>query len=166
MTNYTITSNFDITNLKLSDGAYRCYMLLQHLAYGNKTEVYPSIRYIAVSLGRSCRSVNRYIKELVQLGYIAKRRRGSTSNVYTLLQKKVQQTIQNIKDKVKSRDNRSKENKTTQSNNTKNTNHKNNNYIKKDKFNDFDQRNYDFNKLEDLLLGEKGNLSECLIKQE
>ncbi|APU60769.1 helix-turn-helix domain-containing protein [Clostridium botulinum] len=150
MTNYTITSNFDITNLRLSDGAYRCYMLLQHLAYGNKTEVYPSIRYIAVSLGRSCRSVNRYIKELVKLGYISKRRRGSISNVYTLLKKKLQQSINKIK-QVK---NGSKEEKTTK---------KTNNYIKKDKFNDFDQRNYDFEKLEDLLLGKKGNLSECLI---
>ncbi|APH13307.1 hypothetical protein NPD5_155 [Clostridium sporogenes] len=63
MTNYTITPNFDITNLRLSDGAYRCYMLLQHLAYANKTEVYLSIKYIAVSLERSYRSVNRYMKE-------------------------------------------------------------------------------------------------------
>ncbi|HDK7179276.1 TPA: helix-turn-helix domain-containing protein [Clostridium botulinum] len=159
MTNYTITSNFDITNLKLSDGAYRCYMLLQHLAYGNKTEVYPSIRYIAVSLGRSCRSVNRYIKELVQLGYISKRRRGSISSVYTLLKKKVQQSI----DRIKQAKNGSKDNKTTKKAN--NTKHKNNynNYIKKDKFNDFDQRNYDFEKLEDLLLGKEGSLSECLI---
>lgn len=159
MTNYTITSNFDITNLKLSDGAYRCYMLLQHLAYANKTEIYPSIRYIAVSLGRSCRSVNRYIKELVQLGYIAKRRRGSISSVYTLLKKKVQQSI----DRIKQVKNGSKEKKSIKK--TNETNHKNNynNKYKKDKFNDFDQRNYDFEKLEDLLLGKEGNLSECLI---
>ncbi|MBY6873415.1 helix-turn-helix domain-containing protein [Clostridium botulinum] len=160
MNNYTISSNFDITNLKLSDGAYRCYMLLQHLAYANKTKVYPSIRYIAISLGRSCRSINRYIKELVQLGYIAKRRRGSISSVYTLLKKKVQQSI----DRIKQAKNGSKEKKYTKK--TKNTSNKNNNYsasVKKDKFNDFDQRNYDFEKLEDLLLGKEGNLSECLI---
>ncbi|MCW6085543.1 MULTISPECIES: helix-turn-helix domain-containing protein [Clostridium] len=159
MNNYTISSNFDITNLKLSDGAYRCYMLLQHLAYGNKTEVYPSIRYIAISLGRSCRSINRYIKELVQLGYIAKRRRGSISNVYTLLKKKVQQSI----DRIKQAKNGSKEEKTT-----KKTNHKNNynNKPKKDKFNDFEQRNYDFEKLEDLLLNKNGSLSDCQIQRE
>ncbi|MEL5900266.1 helix-turn-helix domain-containing protein [Clostridium sporogenes] len=162
MTNYTITSNFDITNLKLSDGAYRCYMLLQHLAYGNKTEVYPSIRYIAISLGRSCRSVNRYIKELLSLGYIVRRRRGSISNVYTLLRKKVQQSI----DKIKQAKNGSGEEKTRKK--TNNTNHKNsyNNKPKKDKFNDFEQRDYDFNKLENLLLNRNGNLSDCLIKQE
>ncbi|KOY66334.1 helix-turn-helix domain-containing protein [Clostridium sporogenes] len=160
MTNYTISSNFDITNLKLSDGAYRCYMLLQHLAYGNKTEVYPSIRYIAVSLGRSCRSVNRYIKELVQLGYIAKRRRGSISSVYTLLKKKVQQSI----DRIKQVKNGSKEKKSIKK--TNETNHKNNynNKPKKDKFNDFEQRDYDFEKLEDLLLNKKGNLSDCQIQ--
>ncbi|ACA55865.1 hypothetical protein CLK_0859 [Clostridium botulinum A3 str. Loch Maree] len=100
--------------------------------------------------------MNRYIKELVQLGYIAKRRRGSVSNVYTLLKKKVQQSI----DRIKQAKNGSKEEKTT-----KKTNHKNNynDKPKIDKFNDFDQRNYDFEKLEDLLLGKEGNLSECLI---
>ncbi|WP_434291212.1 helix-turn-helix domain-containing protein [Clostridium botulinum] len=159
MTNYTISSNFDITNLRLSDGAYRCYMLLQHLAYDSKTEVYPSIRYIAISLGRSCRSVNRYIKELVQLGYIAKRRRGSISSVYTLLKKKVQQSI----DRIKQAKNGSKEKESIKK--TNKTNHKNNynNKYKIDKFNDFDQRNYDFNKLEDLLLHGKGNLFDCRI---
>ncbi|BDB01709.1 helix-turn-helix domain-containing protein [Clostridium botulinum] len=162
MTNYTITSNFDITNLRLSDGAYRCYMLLQHLAYSSKTEVYPSIKYIAVSLGRSCRSINRYIKELVSLGYIAKRRRGSISNVYTLLKKKVQQSI----DKIKQAKDGSKEDKTTKK--TNNINHKNNynNKFKIDKFNDFEQRNYDFEKLEDLLLNGQGNLSNCQIQRE
>ncbi|HIG0355879.1 TPA: helix-turn-helix domain-containing protein [Clostridium sporogenes] len=159
MTNYTITSNFDITNLKLSDGAYRCYMLLQHLAYGNKTEVYPSIRYIAISLGRSCRSINRYIKELVQLGYIAKRRRGSISNVYTLLKKKVQQSI----DKIKQAKNSCKEEKTAKKSNANSKKNNYNNKPKKDKFNDFEQRNYDFGKLEDLLLSGQGNLSECQI---
>ncbi|WP_409069908.1 helix-turn-helix domain-containing protein [Clostridium sp. FAM 1755] len=159
MTNYTITSNFDITNLRLSDGAYRCYMLLQHLAYGNKTEVYPSIRYIAVSLGRSCRSVNRYIKELVSLGYIAKRRRGSISNIYTLLKKKVQQSI----DKIKQAKNGHKEDKTTKKANDTKYKNNYNDKTRKDKFNDFDQRNYDFEKLEDLLLGKEGSLSECLI---
>ncbi|EJO5347003.1 helix-turn-helix domain-containing protein [Clostridium sporogenes] len=155
MTNYTITSNFDITNLRLSDGAYRCYNLLLSMAYGEKCTVYPSIRFLAVSLGRSCRTINRYIKELISLGYIAKRRRGSISNVYTLLKKKVQQSI----DKIKQAKNGSKEEKTAKKSNA-------NNKYKIDKFNDFDQRNYDFNKLEDLLLNGNGNLSDCQIQRE
>ncbi|MBN3397095.1 transcriptional regulator [Clostridium botulinum] len=160
MTNYTITSNFDITNLRLSDGAYRCYMLLQSLCYGEKISCYPSISYIACALGRCERSVNRYIKELLSLGFIARRRRGSISSVYTLLKKKVQQFI----DRIKQAKTGSKEKESIKK--TNKTNHKNNNYIKKDKFNDFEQRNYDFNKLEDLLLNKNGNLSDCLIKQE
>ncbi|AJD26217.1 helix-turn-helix domain-containing protein [Clostridium botulinum] len=159
MTNYTITSNFDITNLRLSDGAYRCYNLLLSMAYGEKCEVYPSIRYIAISLGRSCRSVNRYIKELVKLGYIAKRRRGSISSVYTLLKKKVQQSI----DKIKQAKNGCKEEKTAKKSNANSKKNNYNNKPKKDKFNDFEQRNYDFEKLEDLLLSGQGNLSECQI---
>ncbi|NFG98405.1 helix-turn-helix domain-containing protein [Clostridium sporogenes] len=163
MTNYTITSNFDITNLKLSDGAYRCYMLLQSLCYGEKISCYPSISYIACALGRCERSVNRYIKELLSLGFISRRRRGSISSVYTLLKKKVQQSI----DRIKQAKNGSKEDKTTKK--TKNTNNKNNNYstsVKIDKFNDFEQRDYDCQKLEYLLLNKKGNLSDCQIQRE
>lgn len=52
MTNYTVTSNSDITNLKISDGAYLCYMLLQSMCYGDKTTCYPSIKYIEIALGR------------------------------------------------------------------------------------------------------------------
>ncbi|MBY6996487.1 helix-turn-helix domain-containing protein [Clostridium botulinum] len=157
MTNYTISSNFDITNLRLSDGAYRCYMLLQSLAYGSKTEVYPSIKYIACSLGRSCRTINRYIKELVSLNLIVKRRRGSISNLYVLVQKKINNAVERLK-QAKNDSNK----KDIKSN-------KNNNYstsVKKDKFNDFEQRNYDFEKLENLLLNGQGNLSKCQIQRK
>ncbi|OOO64291.1 transcriptional regulator [Clostridium tepidum] len=165
MTNYTIIQNTDITNLSLSDGAYRCYNLLLSMCYADKNTCYPSIKYIATALGRSCRTINRYIKELIKLGYISKRRRGSISNVYTLLQKKVQQTVQNIKDKVKNRESGYKKN-TSDKQSLSNTNSKKNNYNnkpKKDKFNDFEQRDYNFDKLEKLLLEGKGNLSDCQI---
>ncbi|WP_434303141.1 helix-turn-helix domain-containing protein [Clostridium botulinum] len=156
MTNYTISSNFDITNLKLSDGAYRCYMLLQSMAYGAKTEIYPSQAYIASALGRSVTTVQRYIKELVSLNLVVKRRRGSISNLYVLIQKKMNNAVGRLK-QAKNGSNKK---------DIKNNKNKNNNYripIKKDKFNDFDQRNYNFDKLEDLLLSGNGNLSECQI---
>lgn len=142
MENYTITSNLDITNLRLSDGAYRCYNLLLSMCYGDKNTCYPSIKYIATALGRSCRTINRYLKELIRLGYISKRRRGSISNVYTLLQKKTSEVIQKVKDKVKG--------------------YKKPYRAKKTSFNDYEQRNYDFNKLEELLLHGKGNYNDCL----
>ncbi|GAB6150239.1 helix-turn-helix domain-containing protein [Clostridium novyi] len=157
MTNYTITSNSDITNLKISDGAYRCYMLLQSMCYGDKTTCYPSIKYIAIALGRSCRTINRYIKELVSLKLIIKRRRGSISNLYVLVQKKVNNAVDRLKQAVKGK-------KDNAQNSYKN---KNNNYNYKNNqrtdFNDYPQRNYNYNKLEELLLYGKGSLSECEI---
>ena len=137
------------------------------MCYGDKITCYPSQKYLATALRCSVRTIQRTLTELKKFNLISIKRRGSISNVYYLLQKKVQQTIENIKDKAKSRENGSKEKKYTKE--TKNTNNKNNNYstsVKKDKFNDFEQRDYDFNKLEDLLLNRNGNLSDCLIKQE
>ncbi|MDU1323467.1 MAG: helix-turn-helix domain-containing protein [Clostridium botulinum] len=165
MTNYTIIQNETIT-FYLSDKAFRLYTLLESMAYGSKIQVYPSQRFLACALRCSVRTIQRALIELKKANLISIRRRGSISNVYYLLQKKVQQTIQNIKDKAKSRENGSKEDKTIKK--TNKTNHKNNynNKCKIDKFNDFQQRDYDFNKLENLLLNRNGNLSDCLIKQE
>ncbi|EPY2275461.1 helix-turn-helix domain-containing protein [Clostridium sporogenes] len=159
MTNYTIIQNETITSY-LSDKAFRLYTLLQSMCYGDKITCYPSQKYLATALRCSVRTIQRTLMELKKFNLISIKRRGSISNVYYLLQKKIQQTVQNIKDKMKSRENSSKEEKTT-----KRTNHKNNynNKSKKDKFNDFEQRNYDFQKLEDLLLSGQGNLSECQI---
>ncbi|MHB8034882.1 transcriptional regulator [Clostridium botulinum] len=166
MTNYTIIQNETITSY-LSDKAFRLYTLLESMAYGSKIQVYPSQRFLACALRCSVRTIQRALTELKKFNLISIKRRGSISNVYYLLQKKVQQTIENIKDKAKSRENGSKEKKYAKE--TKNTDNKNNNYstsVKKDKFNDFEQRDYDFNKLENLLLNRNGNLSDCLIKQE
>ncbi|MCR1974978.1 helix-turn-helix domain-containing protein [Clostridium sporogenes] len=162
MTNYTIIQNETITSY-LSDKAFRLYTLLESMAYGSKLQVYPSQKYLACALRCSVRTIQRALIELKKANLISIRHRGSISNVYTLLQKKTQQVIQNMKDKTKSRQNSSKEEKTTKE--TNKTNHKNNynNKYKKDKFNDFEQRDYDFNKLEDLLLHGKGNLSDCQI---
>lgn len=101
MINYTLIDNNLITNLKISDRTYGCYNLLLSLCYGNKTTCYPSVKYIACCLGRNCRTINRYIKELVKNNLISKRRRGSISNIYNLLQKKMQQEGQKVVNAVK-----------------------------------------------------------------
>ncbi|KEH95901.1 transcriptional regulator [Clostridium botulinum C/D str. BKT12695] len=166
MTNYTITSNLDITNLKITDGAYRCYMLLQSMCYGNKTTCYPSIKYIAIALGRSCRTINRYIKELVSLKLIIKRRRGSISNLYVLVQKKVNNAVDRLKQAVKGKKDKkdnAKKVECTKHNAQNSYKNKNKNNNELTQFNDYPQREYDFNKLEDLLLHGKGNLSECEV---
>jgi len=85
MTNYTIIDNNEIGNSKMSDGVYRCYNLLLSMCYGTKDTYYPSIKYIVETLHKSTRTIDRYIKKLVELGLIVKRRRGSVSNIYTLL---------------------------------------------------------------------------------
>ncbi|HCL4466664.1 TPA: helix-turn-helix domain-containing protein [Clostridium botulinum] len=159
MTNYTIIQNETITSY-LSDKAFRLYTLLQSMCYGDKITCYPSQKYLAIALGCSVRTIQRTLMELKKFNLISIRRRGSISNVYYLLQKKVQQTIQNIKDKGKSRENGSKGKKSTKKTNKKDNY---NNKYKIDKFNDFEQRDYDFEKLEDLLLNGQGNLSECQI---
>jgi len=151
MINYTLIDNNLITNLRITDGAYRCYNLLLSLCYGEKTTCFPSIKYLATALGRSCRTINRYIKELVETGLIVKRRRGSRSNMYTLLQKKSLQVVGKVEkavERVKETVNKAK---------NSNKSYKNNNNYKKQErpnFNDYNQRdNYNYNNLEAMLLG-------------
>ncbi|WP_102400467.1 helix-turn-helix domain-containing protein [Haloimpatiens massiliensis] len=163
MTNYTITSNLDITNLSLSDGGYRCYMLLQSLAYANKTKVFPSQKYLAHALGRCVRTIQRYLDELVGLGLIIKRRRGSISNLYTLVQKTVNNAVDRLKRAVQNKreaDSNTKDAPKQGDRNSDVVNHdftknkKSKNYYKKktSTFNDYTQRQYDFDKLENALL--------------
>ena len=141
MTNYTIIDNNLITNLKLSNGAYRCHNFLLSMCYGPKDSCYPSINYIANALGTCTRTINRYLKELVELGLILKRRRGSISNIYTLLQKKAGQAIEKVQEVIKSAKKAYKSNYRP--------------YPKKKEsvFNDFEQRTYDYDNLEEKLLG-------------
>lgn len=146
MTNYTLIDNNLITNLKISDGAYRCYNLLLSMCYADKCTCYPSIKYLATALGRSCRTINRYIKELVKANLIIKKRRGSVSNIYTLLQKKTQQVVEKVEkvvERVKKAKNANKSYK--------------DNYKKESRldFNDYEQRdNYNYDNLESMFLGE------------
>lgn len=151
MINYTVTSNENITNFKISDGAYRLYMLLQSMCYGEKISCYPSEKYMAVALGRSVRTIQRYLKQLKTFGFISIRRRGSISNLITILQKKTAQTMQKVKDTI---------------NNARKayTSHKTYAETKNDTFNNYNQRNYKFDRLEDLLLHGKGNYKDCLIE--
>lgn len=88
--NFTIVSN-DIITSNISNGAYRLYTLLQSYCYGDKCNCYPSQKTLANNLSRSIRTIQRYIKELKDNGYIDIKHRGSISNVYNLLRKVIQQ---------------------------------------------------------------------------
>lgn len=106
-TGFTVILNETIINTKISDGAFRVLSFLTSMCYENKETCYPSQQYIATQLGKSTRQVQRKIKELKEAGLIQIRRRGSVSNVYTIMQKvtknihsKVKETVNSIKESI------------------------------------------------------------------
>jgi DNA-binding transcriptional MocR family regulator len=146
----TIIDNSLIVNIRLSDGAYRCYLFLNSMCYGIKSECYPSERYLAIALGRSVRTVQRYIKELIKNNLIVKRRRGSISNLYTILAKKTQQAGERVTKAAKKAYSTFKtQNKGTSKSGAWNTDN---------------NRVYDWNKLESALLGHSNVEYEQLLE--
>lgn len=139
MTNYTVIDNPTITS-SISDNSFRIYNFLLSMCYGkDKDYCYPSQKYIAEKLHKSVRTIQRGIQELVKAKLIKVRRRGSISNIYTMIKKTMSNTI----DKVKSAVNKIK---------------------KRSTFNDFEQRKYNFSELENQLLGKYGYDPEKLIE--
>jgi DNA-binding transcriptional MocR family regulator len=144
---FTPISN-ELLDMDMSDGAFRLYCLIQSYCFGDKEQCYPSQRVLASRLRKSVRTVQRYITELIELGLLVVKRRGSTSNLYQVLKKVVKskaeavsKTVSKIKQKCESSKKKSKSN-----------------------FNNFNQRSYNMNKLENLLLQRDANLSyeDCL----
>ena len=66
-----------ILDKKISDAAISCYTILVHLT-NNKCKLIN--KEIAALMGKDVRSVRRYIRELVEAGYITSNR--SLVNVY------------------------------------------------------------------------------------
>ncbi|OBR90688.1 hypothetical protein CLRAG_33360 [Clostridium ragsdalei P11] len=144
MINYTVIDNATITS-SISDNSFRIYNFLLSMCYGkDKDYCYPSQKYIAEELHKSVRTIQRGIQELVKAKLIKVRRRGSISNVYTMLKKALLNTI----DKAKSAVNKIKKNYSSK---------------KKSLFNDYPQRNYNVNELESQLLGKSGYDPEKLL---
>jgi len=146
MNNYTILDNTLITS-NISDGAYRLYTLLLSMAY-NKNTCYPSQNYLAEKLHKSIRTIQRYLNELINAKLIAKRRRGSISNVYTLIAKKVQQNVNRAITKAKDAYNRKF-----------NKNNSNSSYFA------YEGRNYNYAELEEQLLGYEPYNPKDLLKE-
>lgn len=95
---YTIIENKDL-DIDMSMGAYKCYVVLTRMCQ-NKDNCYPSQETLAKKLRRTVRTVQRYIKELVEHNLIKITRRGSTSNLYTIVAKIGKQVANNIKERV------------------------------------------------------------------
>ncbi|AGK97833.1 helix-turn-helix domain-containing protein [Clostridium pasteurianum] len=140
ITNFTLIDNDDIIS-NITDGAFRTYTLIKSMCYGDKNTCYPSQKYLAKKLNKNIRTIQRYLIELVQAKMIKIKRKGSISNVYTVMSK-VTSTVGNaVKKAKKAYDNHFKKKKDSAD-------------IKKTKFNDYEQRNYNYENLEQMLLGE------------
>lgn len=142
MTGFTVISNDTITSNILSDGAYRLYTLLCSYCYGDKDICYPSEKTLANALNRSVRTIQRYLKELVTNHLIFKKRRGSISNLYKVLNKVILNKVKDAVTGVELLQNKFKPKKSYFNNKKQST------------FNSFTcNRKYDFKELEEKLLG-------------
>jgi len=84
---YTRISNDIIEMSNISNGAFRLNIILQKMCFGEKNQCFPSQSYLAKALNKSVRTVQRYIDELIKARVIVKKRRGSISNIYTVMDK-------------------------------------------------------------------------------
>lgn len=89
MKGYTKTYNIDriaLDNADISFGAKYLYDTLCSYCFGNKDTCFPGQKTLASRLKRSVRTIQRYIKELVDAGFIKVKRVGKTlHNMYTLV---------------------------------------------------------------------------------
>ncbi|MDU1413479.1 MAG: helix-turn-helix domain-containing protein [Clostridium sp.] len=84
---FTNVNNDVMTSSKLSVGARTLYFILNSYCFGNKTECFPSQKTLSKALGKSVRTVQRYLIELKENGLIAIKNRGYLTNIYTILSK-------------------------------------------------------------------------------
>ncbi|QGU93846.1 winged helix-turn-helix transcriptional regulator [Clostridium bovifaecis] len=161
MTNFTIVQN-EILKLKLSGQAFKLYCILKSYCFNNKTTCFPSQKTLSERLNKSVRTVQRAIKELVEAGLIKIKRRGSISNVYELRMLSMEPNNTAKKDNISIHHevnsllesyNKNSKKREIDFFSLSNTYKKSGNWNKKkDAFNNFEQRNYNFDKLESILL--------------
>lgn len=131
---FTVISNDVIQNKNISVGAKSLYFLLSSYCFADKKECFPSQKTLAEQLNKSVRTIQRWLKELEENGLIQIKNRGYLTNLYTILKKiYINPTVKKVKEKVNTLKNK---------------------YSKKqDHFNNFEQRDYNYNELEKQLLG-------------
>lgn len=93
---YTKISNEIIELKEISDGAFRLYILLQKMCYGEKKSCFPSQGYLANALNKSSKTIQRYLEELIGLGLVKSTRRGSSSNLYVVVDKVSEEVEQDV----------------------------------------------------------------------
>ena len=111
MTDFTMIPNEIISNKNISQGAFKLYCILNNYCYGNKDTCFPSQRTLADQMKKCMRTIQRYIKELIENGIIIIKRRGSISNLYQILTKtaeKAKQTADSLFGKSPNKNTKSK----------------------------------------------------------
>lgn len=130
---YNIINTNDTEKLLIQRGSVvKVFLYLTKCSYGYKNTCCPSQHTIAKALGLCIKTIQRAIKTLIKLKLIIRKRRQRNSNVYILLNKP---TKNDIKENIKTE------------------NIKTNIKKKIDDFNNFQQRKYKKNKVEDYLNG-------------
>lgn len=133
-TGYFSLKNKAITELKANVFKTYCYLISKNFKMQG---IWHSQQTIANDLKVSVRTVQRHLRLLADQGYIQKKRRGfNMTNIYTLLKSVVEKV---------------KEKKEEMTNNFKKS--FSNKEKPKLKFNNFQAREYDYDKLERQLLG-------------
>lgn len=134
-----MTKTKDFTKIKnelmdkeISNGAFRLYCMIESYCYGDKDSCFPSQKTLGSRLKKSARTIQRYINELGTAKLITIKRRGSISNIYIIASKGDNQEVSKTAEGFK-----------------KKPYHK----TKRDTFNAYPQREYDFPKLERALNG-------------
>ncbi|RMC93782.1 helix-turn-helix domain-containing protein [Clostridium autoethanogenum] len=137
----TYIDNAYLYDTRLTSTEKTVYAVLCSACYGDKCETYVGQLTIAKAINKSLRTVQRSIKTLKGFSYIQIKRRGSISNITTIISKQMRKTGQKVISTVKSayKAYKQKINIDKQE--------------KKTLFNSFKQRNYNFKNLENMLLG-------------
>lgn len=110
----TYIPNSYLLDNRLLDGEKTLLSLLQASCFGDKVETFPAQKTLAEAINKSVRTIQRYLKKLKELGYINIKRRGSISNVYSILIKIAQQKADNLRKEIKEKINKVKSNSKNQ----------------------------------------------------
>ncbi|NMM65455.1 helix-turn-helix domain-containing protein [Clostridium sp. P21] len=150
----TYIENAYLYDTRLTSTEKTVYAVLCSACYAEKYETTVGQLTIAKAINKSLRTVQRAIKTLKKFLYIQCKRRGSISNITVIVAKqmrnagkKVVETVKKVREKINSK--------------------KGNAYPsakKESLFNNFEMRPYNFQNLEDMLLGYKEYNSEELLE--
>ncbi|WPC42914.1 helix-turn-helix domain-containing protein [Clostridium sp. JS66] len=148
----TYIDNAYLYDTRLTSTEKTVYAVLCSACYANKYETYVGQLTIAKAINKSLRTIQRAIKTLKKFSYIIVKRRGSISNITTIVSKQTKQVAHKVTSALKGAYKAYKQKRKVDKKEKQST------------FNNFEMRKYDFSSLEDMLLGYKEYNSEELLE--